>query len=137
MIESQLQTKLLKALKPYGWFYKASDRFRAGIPDVIGCYMGRFIALELKIEPNKPTKLQTYEINAILEKGGTALVVSYNNKTKLYKSGNEEFKTIGETVQCILRQSLLNTNVNVSTLSETGTTSHFSWSPDSGSPRSQ
>jgi len=130
MLEKQLQSKILKALRPYGWFYKASDRFRAGVPDIIGCYTGRFIAIELKIEPNKPTPLQKHELNAIYREGGNTQVVSYDNKTKRYNANNTEYQTLEDTIQCILRQSLSNTNVIPSTLSETGSTSHFSWSQD-------
>ena len=112
MRESQLQTSLLRALKKHGWFYKASDRYRAGVPDVIGCYQGRFVALELKVEPNKPTPLQEYELKAIYREGGSAQVVSYNNKTKRYKTGNTEHKTLEETIECILRLILSSTKAN-------------------------
>jgi len=113
MYESQLQTSLLKHLRKVGWFYKASDRFRAGIPDIIGCYKGRFVALELKVEPNKPTPLQEYELKAIYREGGSAQVVSYNNKTKLYKANNTEYEKLGDLVKCILKQNPLSTKKNV------------------------
>ena len=108
MRESQLQTNLLKELHKVGWFYKASDRFRAGIPDIIGCYKGRFVGLELKVEPNKPTPLQQYELKAIYREGGSAQVVSYNNKTKLYKAYDTEHKTMGDLIKCILKHVHLN-----------------------------
>ena len=109
MRESQLQTSLLKALKQHGWFYKASDRYRAGIPDIIGCYKGRFVALELKVFPNKITPLQDYELKAIYREEGHANVVSYNNKTKLYYTSTTEHTTLGELITCILKQILSNT----------------------------
>lgn len=108
MLESNLQSKILKLLKGVGWFYKASDRYRAGIPDIVGCYKGRFLALELKIEPNRPTPLQTYELNNIYREGGSAHVISYSNKTKLYKANNTEYAKLGDLIQCILKQSLSN-----------------------------
>ncbi len=114
MNESLLQRKLLKALKEYGWFYKASDRFRAGIPDVIGCVQGRFVALELKVHPRKVTPLQDYELKAIYREGGNVQVVSYNNKTKLYKTNDTEQTTMGELVQCILKQILSTTKGSAS-----------------------
>lgn len=114
MRESQLQTRLLKELKKHGWFYKASDRYRAGIPDVIGCYKGRFAAIELKVAPNKPTPLQHYELKAIYREGGHANVVSYNNKTKLYYTSTTEHKTLGDLVKCILKQILSNTKESAS-----------------------
>ena len=47
----------------------------AGIPDIIVCYKGRFIAFEAKVGRNKPTKLQAATIEAIKKAGGTAAVV--------------------------------------------------------------
>ena len=113
MLESQFQTKLLKELRKYGWFYKASDRYRAGIPDIIGCCNGMFIAIELKVEPNKPTPLQNYEMKAIYREGGNVKVASYNNKTKRYYVNNTEHKTPGDLVKCILKQILSSTKKNV------------------------
>jgi len=114
MRESQLQTKILKELKKVGWFYKASDRYRAGIPDIIGCYKGRFAALELKVLPNKITPLQDYELKAIYREGGHANVVSYSNKTKLYYTSTTEHTTLGDLVQCILKQILSSIKGSVS-----------------------
>jgi len=47
----------------------------AGIPDIIICYQGRFIALECKSKNRKPTVLQQITINKINRAGGTAVVV--------------------------------------------------------------
>ena len=47
----------------------------AGIPDIVVCYKGRFIALEAKVGKNKPTKLQAASIDKIRQAGGTAAVV--------------------------------------------------------------
>ena len=130
MREAQLQTKLLKELKNHGWFYKASDRYRAGIPDIIGCYQGRFLALELKVEPNKPTKLQEYEIKQIKKADGSAQVISYSNKTKLYYADNTEHQTLGDLIQCILKQSLSSTNENVFKPLDLGHSSPSFWNLD-------
>ncbi len=47
----------------------------AGVPDIICCYKGRFIALEVKAPDGKPTALQEATINRIREAGGVAEVV--------------------------------------------------------------
>ena len=47
----------------------------AGIPDIIVCHNGRFIALEAKVGKNKPTKLQSATIDKIRQAGGKAAVV--------------------------------------------------------------
>lgn len=45
----------------------------AGIPDIIGCYRGRFIAFEVKRDANgELSRLQIYMIGKIREAGGIA-----------------------------------------------------------------
>ena len=73
-----------------------------------------FVALELKVEPRKVTPLQDYELKAIYREGGSAQLVSYNNKTKIYKTNDTENTTMGELVQCILKQILSTTKGNAS-----------------------
>ena len=47
----------------------------AGIPDIICCLHGRFIAFEAKVPGNRPTRLQESTIGKIRAAGGTAVVV--------------------------------------------------------------
>ena len=47
----------------------------AGIPDIIICFKGRFIGLEVKAKGRKTTVLQQITINRINKAGGTAVVV--------------------------------------------------------------
>lgn len=48
---------------------------KAGTADVTGCSKdGRFIAVEAKIKPNKPTDLQLAYLNEIERRGGIAFV---------------------------------------------------------------
>lgn len=58
------------AWKSWGGMYSV-----AGIPDVICCYFGYFIAFEVKVGKNKPTKLQEKTIDQIKNAGGKAYVV--------------------------------------------------------------
>jgi hypothetical protein len=78
MNESQLKVKVLKVLAaefPSAWVYKASDRFISGIPDLIICYKGFFIAIELKTPHNKKRNLlQEYNLERIRNAGGRAAV---------------------------------------------------------------
>lgn len=48
----------------------------AGLPDIIGCYLGRFVAFEVKRSASeKPTALQLYMMEKIKAAGGdTALI---------------------------------------------------------------
>lgn len=46
-----------------------------GTADITGCSKdGRFIAVECKIKPNKPTELQEAYLEAIRRRGGIAIV---------------------------------------------------------------
>lgn len=46
-----------------------------GIPDIICCYHGRFVAFEVKTDTGKTTKLQEAVIRKICRAGGSALIV--------------------------------------------------------------
>lgn len=83
MLEVQFKTKVLKHLKtlPDSFFIKISDKFIAGIPDIIGCYKGRFVAIELKVGNNKPTKIQFFIMDLIKKAGG--IVCWLNEETFL------------------------------------------------------
>jgi hypothetical protein len=59
--------------------YKGRTRLiklaQSGTSDITGCSKdGRFIAIECKIKPNKPTELQEAYLNEIRKRGGIALV---------------------------------------------------------------
>lgn len=46
-----------------------------GIPDIVGCYHGRFVAVEVKRPGNKPTLIQRCVMRKIWEAGGIVGVV--------------------------------------------------------------
>lgn len=46
-----------------------------GIPDLLLCLKGRFVAIELKNEDGKPSALQLYNIERIKESGGEAFIL--------------------------------------------------------------
>ena len=52
---------------------------RSGVPDIIACYRGKFIAIECKAGNNKPTELQKKEIAKIQTAQGSAIVVNETN----------------------------------------------------------
>lgn len=56
------------AYKTHGGQYQ-----RSGIPDIIGCYKGRFFGVELKIGDNYPSPLQRKTLREIREAGGMAI----------------------------------------------------------------
>lgn len=46
--ESVATTGILNSLKEHGYFRKISDSYQTGIPDILGCYKGVFIGIEVK-----------------------------------------------------------------------------------------
>ena len=77
MLESKIQRDIISYLKRRKVFHL---RFQAqtninGIPDIICCYKGLFIGLELKQEKGKATELQKKKLEAINNAGGIGLVV--------------------------------------------------------------
>lgn len=80
--EAKVKAKVVKILKDQGvyYFYPVTGGFgRSGIPDVICCYMERFIAIECKAGKNKPTPLQEAEMEKIRQAGGLVMVVNEDN----------------------------------------------------------
>lgn len=61
------------------WYYLPSDRFRKGVPDIILCFFGYFVAIELKMptsdEPDG-SKLQQYNLRRIQGANGFSFVAT-------------------------------------------------------------
>lgn len=64
----------LKTLK-HCWYYKTQEVSRRGIPDIIMCYRGKFIAIELKVDAPIES-LQEYTIKKIRSAYGLAFVIT-------------------------------------------------------------
>ena len=80
MLERDIVTAIKRYLASLGsdvffWKEHGGQYGTAGIPDIIVCHKGRFIALEAKVGRNTPTKLQAATIDQIRKAGGTAVVV--------------------------------------------------------------
>lgn len=69
--ETRLKIKVMKYLKGLSncWAYKTSDKYSVGIPDIIICYKGHFVAIELKAG-TKTTPMQDYVLGEIQKSGG-------------------------------------------------------------------
>jgi hypothetical protein len=73
----------LKALGAY-YFYPVMGGYGAsGVPDIVGCYKGRFFGIECKAGKNRPTDLQKKNLEQIIGAGGLALVVNEDNVAKV------------------------------------------------------
>jgi hypothetical protein len=80
--EKKVKTKVVGILKSYGayYFFPVTGGFGAsGVPDIVGCYRGRFFGIECKAGKNKPTTLQDRNLGSITAQGGMALVVNEEN----------------------------------------------------------
>lgn len=84
--EKKVKTKVVAQLKTLGayYFYPVTGGFGAsGVPDIVGCYKGRFFGIECKANGNKPTALQTLNLEHIAAQGGIALVIDETNVADL------------------------------------------------------
>ena len=75
--------EMLDVLKIYHFMPPANGFGRAGIPDIIACMNGHFIAIECKAGKGQTTALQDRELNAILNAGGTTYIARESNLDEL------------------------------------------------------
>lgn len=96
---SPLESNLVNKVKDYirttyrrdAWFFKVagSAAQRSGIPDILCCIKGKFIALELKREDGsgRPSEQQRIEVHKIRNAGGYAIVSNNLDEIKNFISG--------------------------------------------------
>jgi Holliday junction resolvase len=80
--EALVKKKVVDVLKKNGayYFFPATGGYgRSGVPDIVCCYRGVFIAIECKAGTNKPTPLQQAEMGKIKQAQGFVLVVNEDN----------------------------------------------------------
>ena len=78
MTEKQFENKVKQWLKEQGsWILKtwSNGVQREGVPDLLVCCNGFFLAVELKAEKGHPSELQLWNIEQIRKAGGIALVL--------------------------------------------------------------
>ena len=80
MAERDIVAKIRNYLKtvPHCFFWKehGGKYGTAGIPDIIACINGRFVAFEVKTETGKLTKLQEITLQKIRDAKGQAFKVT-------------------------------------------------------------
>jgi len=84
--ESKVKKRVREMLDKLGIYHfmpPANGFGRAGIPDIIACMDGHFIAIECKAGSGKTTALQDRELNAILNAGGTTYIARESNLDEL------------------------------------------------------
>lgn len=77
--EHKVKERVKKIIDKYPQSYKFMPGTHgygsSGVPDIVACIYGKFVAVECKATGNKPTALQKKNLNAIVEAGGYAFVV--------------------------------------------------------------
>lgn len=82
--EGAVKARVKTILDEYGaWHFMpvSNGMGRHGIPDIIACLDGQFVAIECKAGKGKTTALQDRELAKIGEAGGIALVVTDDPET--------------------------------------------------------
>ena len=88
--EKNFENKIKKFLKDQDCYYikywGGGQFTKSGVPDLLICCNGYFVAVEVKAENGKPSELQLWNIEQIKKAGGIAMV--------LYPKQFEEFKKL-------------------------------------------
>lgn len=96
--EKNFENKVKKYIESQGgWQVKffANRMTKNGIPDVLSCVNGYFLAVEVKALNGAPSELQIYHVAKINNAGGYAVI--------LYPDQYEEFKQL---VKCLNNREL-------------------------------
>ena len=75
-IEQHIQTSIMRYIKSIGGLPIKQNQIgiyaQAGVPDIIACIKGRFVAIEVKRTGKKPEPIQEAFLESINKKGGIA-----------------------------------------------------------------
>lgn len=115
--EKQFENKVKKFLKDNGcWFLKywgGAAYTKSGIPDILVCCKGRFMAVEVKAPNGKPSDLQIYNLRQIDRAGGLAILL-YPKDYDLFKRlvENPDNKKLYEVLKSKWKhfESIINSN---------------------------
>lgn len=80
--EGKVKAKVKRMLDAKGVYYflPATGGYgRSGVPDIVGCYAGKFFGIECKAGKNTTTPLQDIELYKIILAGGIALCINETN----------------------------------------------------------
>jgi hypothetical protein len=86
MLEKNITNSILKHLKTlpevFAWKEHGGQYGTAGLPDIIVCFRGRFVAFEVKTETGKLSKLQEITLQKINAAKGNAYKVTSLQEVK-------------------------------------------------------
>ena len=84
--EGKVKKKVVEQLKALGayYFFPATGGYgKSGVPDIVGCYQGKFFGIECKAGKGKTTALQEQQLSQIAAAGGVAAVVNEQNMLEI------------------------------------------------------
>lgn len=76
--EKNFENKVKKFLKERGWWhikYFANRNTKSGVPDILACVNGCFLAIEVKAENGKPSPLQIWNRTNIQKSEGLSIIL--------------------------------------------------------------
>lgn len=88
MKEATFTKQIKDFLKEHGCYcvkYFGCAYTQAGVPDLLACINGRFVAIEVKSDKGRPSALQLHNVEKIQQSGGVAMV--------LYPKDFDKFKS--------------------------------------------
>lgn len=77
--ERKVKAQVAKVLKERGIYHfppMMGGYGSSGVPDIVACVGGKFVAIECKAGAGRLTELQKKNLTDIIKSGGTALVVN-------------------------------------------------------------
>ena len=95
--EKRVKEAVVKILKEFGvyYFFPATGGYGvSGVPDIICCHLGFFVAIECKAGNNKITTLQEIQLNKIKEAGGHSLVIRDTNLEEVRNTLRKNLRNI-------------------------------------------
>ena len=95
MTESQIKTKIMAWLKtvPQCKAIRVEQRpgMGRGVSDILICYRGTFLAVEVKLPGNKPTYLQQSFMIDVEQAGGYSILITTNEAKIAIETLKKEF----------------------------------------------
>lgn len=87
MREKAFENKIKNYIKEHGGYvikyWGGGIYTESGVPDLLVCYKGKFLGLEVKGDGGRPSELQKYNIKKIQDAGGIGMIVYPKDWDKL------------------------------------------------------
>lgn len=92
--EKAFEDKIKRFLKARGYYFVkffANRMTKTGVPDILACVRGRWVAIEVKAANGRASPLQLWNREQIRQAGGIAII--------LYPDKFEEFKELVKLIE--------------------------------------